>query len=124
MNNTHVTCVMDSGSNSTILSKGACDALGLNIAINAEKTSFSNANGSATAYEGFAENVVLSFHPLMEFDVQRLKVSNNPQFLILLGNDLLDENSQYRFDGIEKGTNYGTLTFYNKQHDCYIKCKA
>ena len=77
INHTKVTCVADLGSNSTILSKGACNALGLPVARNLENTSFSKAIGSATAYEGFGKDVELSFHPLMEFDVQRLKVSNN-----------------------------------------------
>mgnify|MGYP003530396829 FL=1 len=68
-------------------------------------------------------NVTLSWHPLFEFDVAHIKVSNNPQFLFIIGNDLLSENSMYRFDGITKSISESYLTFYDKVKDIYVKVK-
>ena len=59
-------------------------------------------------------NITIAWHPLLEFDVAILKVSNNGQFLFILGNDILSENGEFRFKGIENGWDYGLLTFYLK----------
>ena len=89
INNKKVTVVVDTGSNSTILSKGACKKLGINVIKNSAPSIFTGVEGQTTAYEGKTERVVITLHKQIEFDVPYLKVSNNPGFLIILGNDLL-----------------------------------
>ena len=52
LNGDKVTAVVDTGSNSTIISVGACRALGLKFSSDDGKTRFSGADGSTQAYKG------------------------------------------------------------------------
>ena len=53
-----------------------------------------------------------------------IKVSSNPLFLVLLGNDILTENDSFQFEGIKKFANAGLLSFFVKPVDIYVKCRA
>ena len=56
--------------------------------------------------------------------MHRMKVSSNPSFLFLLGNNILTENDQFQFEGIKKFANAGLLSFFVKPADIYVKCRA
>ena len=53
-----------------------------------------------------------------------MKVSSNPLFLFLLGNNILTENDQFCFEGIDKFANAGLLRFFIIPADIYVKCRA
>ena len=122
INGSKVHAVVDPGSNVTIVSRGAARALNLSCNGISTSNSFQSVTGTESGYEGISRNITMAFHPMFEFDVDLVKVSQNDNFLILLGNDILSDNACYEYKGLKRKASDAKLRFYNKQQDILIDC--
>jgi gag-polyprotein putative aspartyl protease len=124
INGNLVRMIVDIGSNSTIISRGAAKAMNLDVHAPSESTTFSGVNGVSEAYEGTATNVTFTLHDKLEFDVDTVRVSANDGYLILLGNDLLTDNMCYSYKGNLKDKFVGTFMFHDLRNDVQVNVKA
>ena len=111
INGNKVNIVVDIGSNTTILSRGAARLLKLKVESPRNASTFQGVSGNQEAYEGYVKDLTFTLHPRFEFDVDQVRVSSNDGFLILLGNDLLTTNACYKFRSLTKNEFVGELAF-------------
>ena len=75
VNNVKVNAVVDIGANCTIFSREAARAIGLSVRQDDAPTHFKHSGGGSGGYDGHAVDVTFTLHPMLEFDVDRVKVS-------------------------------------------------
>ena len=83
-----INAMYDSGAGATLMSLGAVRALGWEDIMVAADGMYSSASGASNPYLGLLEEVQISIHPNLCFQLERVRVTGSPRFWVLIGCDL------------------------------------